>query len=193
MLGIFRSWYEKNTLWIGRLFARTGIGPNGFTILSLLASMISCYFFYEGDLFWGLIFIPVLGIFDMLDGSVARSTGKITRFGGVLDHTIDRYAEFFIILGLGLGGFLDWRIAMFSLFGMLMASFVRGKAESIGGLKSCTVGIAERQEKMALIILGIIGEYFFVNSINAALLIVGLLSHITVVQRLMYTKRKSSD
>ena len=189
MFGVLRPWYEENTRNIGKLFAKTGISPNGFTILSLLASVASCYFFYEKNIPLGLLFIFAMGFLDMVDGAVARVTNKITSFGGVFDHTIDRYAEFFIILGITLGNFVDWKIAFFSLFGMLMASFVRGKAESIGGLKSCTVGIAERQEKLGLIVIGVIGIYFHEQSLNIAVLIMGILSHVTVIQRLEYTRK----
>ena len=129
----------------------------------------------------------------MADGAVARVTNRITLFGGVFDHTIDRYAEFFILFGIVLGDFVDWKIAFFSLFGMLMASFVRGKAESIGGLESCTVGIAERQEKLGLIIIGIIGIYFYDAALSVAVLIVGILSHVTVIQRLLYTKKNAKE
>jgi archaetidylinositol phosphate synthase len=189
LFGFLRCWYEENTRGIGGLFAKTGISPNGFTFFSLLASVASCYFFYERDILLGLVFIFAMAFLDMVDGAVARVTDRITRFGGVFDHTVDRYAEFFIILGVTLGNFVDWRISFFSLFGMLMASFVRGKAESIGGLKSCTVGIAERQEKLGLFIIGVIGMYFHEQSLNIALIVVGILSHVTVIQRLEYARK----
>ena len=74
-----------------------------------------------------------------------------------------------------------------------MASYTRAKAESIGGLKSCTVGIAERQEKLLLIICGSIIAWMYVSMqrviMNVSFIIVGVLSHITVIQRLSYTRR----
>ncbi len=189
MLGRFRKGYEEKTLGLGRFFASLGLTPNALTILSLIASIFSFYFFYEKNLLMGFIFILVMALFDMLDGAVARATGKITKFGGVLDHVIDRYAEFFIILGLILGDYLNWLIGFFALFGMLMASYVRGKAESIGGLKSCTVGIAERQEKLILIMAGVIFFNYNENFLNLLVLIVGVLSHITVAQRLDFARK----
>jgi phosphatidylglycerophosphate synthase len=70
---------------------------------------------------------------------------------------------------------------------MLMASFTRAKAESVGGLKACTVGIAERQEKLLIIIGGSFLLFVYSQSLNYAIIIVGILSHITVLQRLHYT------
>lgn len=127
------------------------------------------------------------GFVDMLDGAVARATRSATRFGAVYDHVLDRYAEFAILVGIGLGGFVDWIWVVFALFGMIMASFVRAKAESVGGLKNCTVGVAERQEKLILLLVGSILQPFFSAALPICVLIVGLLSHITVIQRLRYT------
>jgi hypothetical protein len=70
---------------------------------------------------------------------------------------------------------------------MLMASFTRAKAESVGGLKSCTVGIAERQEKFLILIGGSLLSYYLPIALEYSVLLVGILSHITVVQRIHYT------
>jgi CDP-diacylglycerol--glycerol-3-phosphate 3-phosphatidyltransferase/archaetidylinositol phosphate synthase len=135
----------------------------------------------------GALGLLLSGFVDMLDGAVARATGATTRFGAVYDHVLDRYAEFAILLGIGLGGLVDWLWVFFSLFGMVMASFVRAKAESVGGLKSCTVGIAERQEKIILLLVGSLVQPFVSFALLVCVIIVGLLSHVTVVQRLHYT------
>ena len=127
------------------------------------------------------------GFVDMLDGAVARATNTATRFGAVYDHVLDRYAEFAILMGIGLGGFVDWIWVIFALFGMVMASFVRAKAESVGGLKSCTVGVAERQEKLILLLIGSFLEPLLPLALPICVVIVGVLSHVTVIQRLRYT------
>jgi len=105
----------------------------------------------------------------------------------VYDHVLDRYAEFAVLLGIGLGGLVNWIWVIFALFGMVMASFVRAKAESVGGLKSCTVGIAERQEKLILLLAGSVLQSISPLSLTICVLIVGVLSHVTVIQRLQYT------
>ncbi|TFH00192.1 MAG: hypothetical protein E4H14_19945 [Candidatus Thorarchaeota archaeon] len=109
--------------------------------------------------------------------------------------------------------FVPWFWGFFTLFGMIMASFTRAKAESVGGMESCTVGIAERQEKLILQIAGILLlalpttniwmdtlsvvpflENIFIalqitNILTLCIVIVGVLSHITVVQRLLYAHK----
>jgi len=76
---------------------------------------------------------------------------------------------------------------VFGLFGMVMASYARARAESAGGLDSCRVGIAERQEKIILLVIGSFLQPFFSLAVALAVLVVGILSHITVVQRLYFT------
>jgi len=136
---------------------------------------------------FGAVGLLASGFVDMLDGAVARATGSATRFGAVYDHVLDRYAEFAVLLGVGFGGLVNWVWVIFCLFGMVMASFTRAKAESVGGLSSCAVGIAERQEKIALLFIGSVLQPILPVALIAAVIIVGLLSHITVVQRLFYT------
>jgi phosphatidylglycerophosphate synthase len=134
-----------------------------------------------------------MGVIDMFDGAVARASNRVTRFGATFDHVIDRYAEFFIVIGVILGSYTDWLWGVFALFSMLMASFTRAKAESVGGLKSCTVGIAERQEKLIIIIGASIITPLLpsIQILNYAMILVGILSSITVIQRLDYTWKES--
>jgi len=193
LLGRLRAQYERLMLPAGRMLARTGLSPNHLTLLSIPVGMACTYAYWRMGLLWGVLGILAIGFVDMLDGSLARATNRVTRFGGVLDHVLDRYAEYFIILGILLGDHAAWFWGLYALFGMVMASYTRAKAESIGGLARCTVGIAERQEKMLGLIAGSLIAYAFPwvsrPIMNITLLVVGTLSHITVIQRLMYTRR----
>jgi CDP-diacylglycerol--glycerol-3-phosphate 3-phosphatidyltransferase/archaetidylinositol phosphate synthase len=204
---------------IGNALARTGITPNMITIITLFVALITAYIFYTGSLLLGLVVMILTGILDMFDGAVARASNSASPFGATLDHTLDRYAEYLFLLGLMLGPagstekFIPWFWGLFTLFGMLMASFSRAKAESVGGMDNCSVGIAERQEKLLIISCGILLlAYFptlwinFLTSLSSSVLdfflaiqitnilalctaIVGILSHITVVQRLAYAHK----
>ena len=187
MLGKLREKYQKAMIPIGAFFSKTGLSPNVLTAIAATVSLLSGIAFYLRSLWGGVLLILLTGFFDMLDGAVARASGRVTRFGAVLDHVLDRYAEYFILIGIVLGGYVNWFWAIFALFGMIMASFTRAKAESVGGLKSCTVGIAERQEKLALIIGGAIIENWVSGALTVCVVLAGILSHITVVQRLSYT------
>lgn len=191
MLGKLREKYEKFMEPIGKLLSSLGLSPNALTILSVILACLSGTLFYLRRPILGVIGILVTGILDMLDGAIARAIGKTTRFGGVLDHVLDRYAEFAIITGMALGGYLTPLLALYAIFGMVMASYVRAKAESIGGLKSCTVGIMERQEKLILLMLGGVLVSWFRDALNVVAIIVGTLSHVTAFQRLLYTYKQT--
>ena len=214
---------------VGKAIARTGITPNMITGLTVVVALVSAWFFALGDLIIGLLFLILTVVMDMFDGAVARAAGLATKFGATFDHTLDRYAEYLFMLGLMMGPinavtiswwphtvgdtFVPWFWGFFTLFGMIMASFARAKAESVGGMESCTVGVAERQEKLILQIAGILLlalpttniwidlltpipvllDFFVLlnitNILTLCIVIVGILSHITVAQRLRYAKK----
>jgi len=187
LLGKLRARYEAAMQPIGNQLGRLGARPNMITTLSLAVSLGAGIAYALMLPAFGALGLLASGFVDMLDGAVARATGSATRFGAVYDHVLDRYAEFAVLLGIGFGGLVNWVWVIFCLFGMVMASFTRAKAESVGGLSSCAVGIAERQEKIALLFIGSVLQPILPVALIAAVIIVGLLSHITVVQRLFYT------
>jgi phosphatidylglycerophosphate synthase len=234
MLGSLRERYQKAMVPVGRILAKTGITPNMITGLTLLVALVSAWYFAIGEIVTGLLVMILTVVMDMFDGAVARAANLSSRFGATFDHTLDRYAEFLFMLGLMMGPlysvvlpwppytiewwvpgetFIPWFWGFFALFGMIMASFTRAKAESVGGMESCTVGIAERQEKLLLQFAGIlllaipsinVWEYalsglpplwgFFsaleiTNVLTFCIVLVGVLSHITVVQRLLYARK----
>jgi len=172
---------------LGKRLGTLGLKPNAVTTTSLLVSCLAGAAYSLRLPLLGAVGLLGSGFIDMLDGAVARATGTASRFGAVYDHVLDRYAEFAVLLGIGLGGLVNWIWVVFALFGMVMASFVRAKAESVGGLKSCTVGIAERQEKLILLLAGSVLQSISPLSLTICVLIVGVLSHVTVIQRLQYT------
>jgi CDP-diacylglycerol--glycerol-3-phosphate 3-phosphatidyltransferase/archaetidylinositol phosphate synthase len=139
----------------------------------------------------GAVGLLVAGSVDMLDGAVARATGSTTRFGAVYDHVLDRYAEFAVLIGMGFGRLVDWPWILFGLFGMVMASYTRAKAESVGGLAKCTVGIAERQEKIIILLIGSLIQPVVTFALTLAVVAAGVLSHVTVVQRLSFTYKQT--
>lgn len=215
---------------IGRALARTGLTPNMITGLTVLVSIFTAYLFYLGDLLLGFAFMLLTVVMDMFDGAVARAANLASPFGATFDHTLDRYAEFFFMFGLMAGPaiqpsitwwslssnitFVPWQWGFLALFGMIMASFSRAKAESVGGMNDCAVGIAERQEKLLLTFAGILllalpptniwmdllavfppifTEFFLsigiTNILTFCIALVAILSHFTVYQRLAYANK----
>jgi archaetidylinositol phosphate synthase len=177
---------------IGRALGRLGLTPNAISTLSLFIAVLAAVAYASRAPVLGAVGLLVSGFVDMLDGAVARATGAVTRFGAVYDPVLDRYAEFAVLLGMGFGGLVGWVWVVFSLFGMVMASYVRARAESSGGLESCSVGIAERQEKIILLVIGSIVQPFFSLGLSISVVIVGLLSHVTAAQRLYFTLKQTS-
>jgi phosphatidylglycerophosphate synthase len=172
---------------IGRAIGKLGLSPNAISTLSLVVAVLAGMAYASRAPLLGASALLVSGVIDMLDGAVARAAGSVTRFGAVYDPVLDRYAEFAVLFGMGFGGLVAWTWVVFSLCGMVLASYTRARAESAGGLESCRVGIAERQEKIILLLIGSFLQPLFGLSLTLSVLIVGVLSHITVVQRLLFT------
>jgi phosphatidylglycerophosphate synthase len=189
MLARLRPFYNQFVVPLGKFSASIGLTPDFWTFSSLLISMFAAYLLSLGLFWWGLAAVLAMFAADAMDGATARATGCSSRFGTVLDHSIDRYAEFFVIGGLLVGGWISPLLAMFTASGVVMASYVRAKAESAGGLQDCTVGIAGRAEKLFLTYGAIIlmGLGIFIAA-DVLLWIVGIISHITAIQRLLYTR-----
>ncbi|HWQ11792.1 MAG TPA: CDP-alcohol phosphatidyltransferase family protein [Roseiflexaceae bacterium] len=191
ILARFRGLYEQTTIPLGKICLRLGLTPDMLTITSLIAGGLAAYVTARGAFWLGIALILVMALFDMLDGATARAGGTASPFGTVFDHVVDRYAEFLILLGVMMSGAVAPAWAMFALFGMIMASYVRARAESTGLVPSCNVGFAGRQEKLAILMLGMALQplYPHLALLEWAVIGVGVASHITALQRLLYTRR----
>jgi phosphatidylglycerophosphate synthase len=187
MLGRLRARYEAAMQPVGRGLGRIGLTPNMISTLSLIIAILAALAYASGETVLGALGLLALGATDMLDGAVARATGAVTKFGAVYDPVLDRYAEFAVLFGMGFSGLVAWTWVVFALCGMMIASYTRARAESAGGLESCRVGIAERQEKILLLVIGSLLQPLITIALPVAVLIVGILSHITVAQRLHFT------
>ncbi len=189
MLTRWRALYERLSIPFGKASLRLGLTPNFWTLFSLFSGALAGVAIALGAFVWGLAMVVVMNITDMLDGATARAGNLGTPAGMILDHICDRYGEFFLIAGMMLGNWVSPGLALFTASGVIMASYVRAKAESTGLVKSCTVGLAGRQEKLILMMLGLI--LFAFNQMlpgQICIFLAGLISHITAVQRLQYAR-----
>jgi phosphatidylglycerophosphate synthase len=189
-----REWYERTSLVLGKICLKLGLTPNFLTAISLVCAVVSGIYFWSDDLVMGVVWMLATSFTDMLDGSTARAGNLGTVFGGILDHVSDRYGEFFILAGITLSGAVHPGWGLFALFGMLIASYTRAAAESMGKIENCAVGIMGRLEKFIVIMLGSILEHYLPTGafplgrwLELALIIVGLTSVITAIQRLIFT------
>jgi CDP-diacylglycerol--glycerol-3-phosphate 3-phosphatidyltransferase len=180
------------------LLARTSVTPNmvswcGFIIVLAAAALVALgYPFAAG---WMLL---LSGLFDILDGSLARITHQVTRFGGVLDSTLDRISEAAMLLGVMAffifhsgSDLVPWIVLLIgvTLLFSLMVSYVRSRAEAAG--LDCQVGIFTRAERVIILALGLL---IGINlSLIIVLVIIALLSIATVIQRLVYVYQRTRN
>jgi CDP-diacylglycerol--glycerol-3-phosphate 3-phosphatidyltransferase len=177
--------------------ALTRINPNVLTFLGLVINIVAALFFgyarVENQarmfLYAGLVIIGA-GIFDMVDGRVARATNQVTIFGGFFDSVIDRYSDVALFFGLLVyyaraNRFLYVVLAAFVMVSSVMVSYTRARAESL--IPSCKVGFMERPERIVLIIIGAL-----FNRMAPVLWIAAVISTITVIHRIAYTYQQST-
>lgn len=166
------------------LVAKTGISPNIVTTLGLLVALVTAWVLSTGHFFLGGFLVLLSGAFDMLDGAVARISGRSTRFGAILDSTFDRLSEAALFLGLlayyaNQGSFQEVVLVGAALVGSMLTSYVRARAEGLG-LK-CEVGFFTRPERVILLAIGLI-----FNQMLVILWIIAVLSNLVACQRLSY-------
>jgi archaetidylinositol phosphate synthase len=132
----------------------------------------------------------ICGFFDVIDGAVARLAGRVTAFGGVLDSVADRYVELLIFVGIIYGGLIEvgylpgWLWGLLALTGSLLVSYTRARAEAEGSGK-LAVGIAERGERFLILAVG-----GLLALTGYAVVLIVILAHLTVAQRLVVARRR---
>jgi archaetidylinositol phosphate synthase len=187
---------------IGATFASTGLSANFWTGLGLALSVLAAIAYTSNafvNLDWtpwnfaaviGGIFLLVSGFFDIVDGSVARITKRISNKGAFLDSVFDKIAELIIFGGIALGQLADSFWCLVALGLSLLVSYTRARAESLGG-KLKGIGIGERAER--LLIIAIIGMIPVREAMQWAVIIVSIVAGITLAQRMAVTVRKLSS
>lgn len=178
--------------------ALTRISPNALTFVGLLINLIAAVLFgyasgeNQSRLFRyaGMVVIAA-GVFDMVDGRVARATGKVTSFGGFFDSVIDRYSDVALYFGVLVyfaraNRFFYLVLTAVVMITSVMISYTRARAESLIG--QCKVGFMERPERIVLVILGAL-----TNRMAPVLWVIAVLGNLTVVHRIIYTYTKSRE
>jgi CDP-diacylglycerol--glycerol-3-phosphate 3-phosphatidyltransferase len=171
-----------------KLLARTPVTPNTITWLGFVITAGATALVVTGRLFAAGFAVLVAGFFDMLDGALARTTNRVTRFGGVLDSTLDRLSEAILLLGILVIYVRGQQVAESllvgaALFGSLMVSYTRARIEAVG--IECKVGLFTRPERVIILALGLLLSRFDYALITA-LAIITFFSFFTVGQRLIY-------
>lgn len=170
------------------LLARSSITPSALTWLGFLGTVGAAALIITEHLFAAGFVVLIAGLFDMLDGALARHTNRVTDFGAVLDSTLDRLSEAVLLLGIlvlyaGKQSVAPILLVGLSLVSSFLVSYIRTRAEAVG-LK-CEVGFFTRPERVIVLALGLLLNQVF-DALIIALAIIVVLSLFTFGQRLIY-------
>ena len=179
---------------VARFLLRIGVTPNAVTIAGTVGVLIGSYFGSQGHLVLATFFVTACALTDALDGTMARMRGGSSKFGALLDSSMDRIADAavfgavaYYLAGEGnpYGGMVA---ALLSLALGQVVSYVKARAQSLG--LNADVGIAERLERLLIVgVGGLISGFGLEWGLPAALWVLATLSMITIIQRLVAAAR----
>jgi CDP-diacylglycerol--glycerol-3-phosphate 3-phosphatidyltransferase len=169
--------------------AATQVHPNYLTLFGFAINIWAAALFAAGQFRWAGGVMILAGLFDMVDGRVARVQNRVTKFGAFFDSTIDRYSDLVLYLGLLIyyANVNRNRYAVLvgiAMAGSVMVSYSRARAESV--IPDCAVGFFERPERIVLLILGALAD-----KMAPALWILAIGPNITVVHRIIHAFRET--
>ena len=172
-----------------RVVAKTRLSPNSLTLLGFLLNIGVAYLLATGHFLLGGSLVLVAGIFDLLDGALARTTGKVTKFGALLDSSIDRYSEAALLFGLVVyfarnDAATEMILLFAAIVGSMLISYVRARAEGLG--LDAEVGIMRRTVRICTLALGLL-----INQVLIFLWILAILTNFTAAHRLFYVWQKN--
>src|SRR5437667_10179619 len=184
-----------------RWLAYGHINLNFLTVIGVAINVGSGLLFGYGYFFWAGIVLIVANLFDMLDGQVARLSGRVTRYGGFLDSSLDRLSDMVVFVGLMVfyardtefHSTLNVFLAGAGMMGSVMVSYASARAESL--IPKCDVGFLRRPERVVLFIIGALStrpssHNFFANRMPAVLWVLAVGSYWTFAHRMYHTWRE---
>lgn len=181
-----------------RLLASAGISPNFLTAIGVTINIGCGVLFGFGEFFWAGIVLIVANLFDMLDGNVARLSGRVTKFGSFLDSTLDRLSDMVAFLGIIMfyagnvpqHSLLNVFLAGVGLIASVMVSYATARSEGLG--VKANVGFLQRPERVVLLIIGALSTWnwasdnFFANRMPQVLWVLAIGSVWTLIHRMFY-------
>lgn len=205
---LLQDWARRVARGAARVFVKTPITPNMLTLFGLVLNGIVAYLLATGHLVAGGVMMIFAGLFDMLDGALAKITERVSDFGAFLDSVVDRYSEAIVLLGLllyyyslppSIAGVVNRYFAPLDpklinivliyaiLFGSMMISYARARA---GALKiKNEVGILARPERLVLLAVGLLFQTVLLEPV---LWLLAIGTQITAVQRIVHVWQVTS-
>ncbi|MBI3681465.1 MAG: CDP-alcohol phosphatidyltransferase family protein [Acidobacteria bacterium] len=180
---------NKVIMLIVRGLALSKIHPNVLTFIGLLINIGAATLLAFGRFRWAGVVIIGAGIFDMVDGRVARETNRVTRFGGYFDSVLDRYSDLALLMGLlvyyaSINRYFYVVLTAIVMTASVMISYTRARAEN--SIPSCKVGFMERPERIVLMIIGCLFD-----RMAPVLWVIAILGNLTVIHRMVYTYQEA--
>jgi CDP-diacylglycerol---glycerol-3-phosphate 3-phosphatidyltransferase len=183
----FEAWVRRHAEALMSALQRLPVTPNQITIIGTALTFVAAVLVAAGHLLLGGIVLAFAGTFDILDGALARSTGRSYPYGAFLDSTLDRYSEGAMYLGLiayfvSAGGSLErWLVVGTgaALAGSFLVSYVRARAQSLGF--TCETGVFARPERVVVTVVGLV---FGGVVLTAVVFLLAALTNLTALQRI---------
>lgn len=182
---------ERIIFWIVRMLALSRIHPNVLTFIGLLINGVAAALLASGRFAPAGLVIMGAGLFDMVDGRVARETNRVTRFGGFFDSVIDRYSDLALLMGLlvyyaSINRYFYVVLTAVVMTASVMVSYTRARAENT--IPLCKVGFLERPERIVLLIIGALFD-----RMAPVLWVIAVVGNITVIHRMWHTWLVTKD
>jgi CDP-diacylglycerol--glycerol-3-phosphate 3-phosphatidyltransferase len=176
---------DKIVVLIVRGLALARIHPNVLTFVGLAINIVAAALLASGQFLAAGFVIMGAAVFDLVDGRVARTTNRVTRFGGFFDSVLDRYSDLALLMGLlvyyaSINRFFYVVLTAIVMTASVMVSYTRARAENV--IPRCKVGFMERPERVVLFIIGALFD-----RMAAVLWVIAVLGNLTVVHRMIYT------
>ena len=193
----FKKRFEDTVQSMVKPLAGMGVTPNHVTALGVIVACLAAWLYWTwgGDrlrLVAAATTLLLSGLLDAVDGVLARTSGKTTKFGGFLDSVSDRYADVIVLSGIILGGLCDTAVGLAALTGFLMVSYARSRAEA-AGVAMAGVGLAERAERLVILAAATFLTVFQLDALNWGVALLAALTHLTVLQRMLHFRRKTLE
>jgi CDP-diacylglycerol--glycerol-3-phosphate 3-phosphatidyltransferase len=174
-----------------KVLARWGVNPNSFTLAGVVITSMAAAALMMGHLRIGGLLILIGGLCDSIDGSLARSTGRASRFGALFDSAIDRYSEFVMFLGMVtyfamLKDYSACVVTFIALCGSIMVSYTRARAESLGFESGA--GFMQRAERIALLGFGALVHPL---AFKLSIWFVAIFANYTALQRIRHAYQQN--
>jgi CDP-diacylglycerol--glycerol-3-phosphate 3-phosphatidyltransferase len=197
-LEIFRGPMYRITGPLVAWMIRVGVHPNALTTTGFVVTLAAGLFFHQDHVRTAGLFVLLGGLFDLLDGRVARESGLASKFGSFYDSTLDRISEIVVYLGLA-SLYNDLRpdvedvamvyVVMLAMAGSLMVSYTRARAQGLG--LDCKVGLMQRPERVVL--LGVASMFFGLDFdglfLDLVIVLVAVLTNLTAIHRIVWVHR----